>query len=134
MTRRGFVLACAALLVSAPLAAQSKGGKGGAEDPVTGTWTTELAPEGGGGPKTVTLALKFDGKSAVTGTLSGLPNPGDVKAGTFEPKSGALALRLGKTGEEEVLLILEGTLAKGVVTGRMKGEIGPGEFKMVKKP
>jgi hypothetical protein len=134
MTRRLFVLACAALMSSAALVAQSKSGKAAPVDPITGTWTTELARDGDTAGRTVTLALKYDGKKAVSGTLSGMPNPGDVKAGSFDPKTGALALRLGKTGEEEVLIILEGTLANGVVTGRMQGEMGGGTFKMVKKP
>ena len=134
MTRRTFVLACAALMSSAPLIAQSKSGKAAPVDPISGTWTTELARDGETGGRTVTLALKYDGKKDVTGTLSGMPNPGDVKAGTFDPKTGALALRLGITGEEEVRIILDGTLAKAVVTGRMQGEMGGGTFKMVKKP
>jgi hypothetical protein len=134
MTRRLFILACAALVSSTPLIAQSKGAKTTPADPITGTWTTELVVDGDPTRRTVTLALKFDGKSAVSGTLSGFQSPGEVKAGTFEPKTGALALRLGKTDEGEVLLILEGTLAKGVVAGRMQGEMGGGEFKMTKKP
>jgi hypothetical protein len=134
MTRRSFVLACAALMPAAPLIAQSKGSKAAPADPITGTWTTELAPGDGPDRRTVTLALKFDGKKAVSGTVSGFQSPGDVKAGTFDSKTGALALRLGKTGEEEVLIILDGTLAKAEVTGRMQGEMGGGTFKMVKKP
>jgi hypothetical protein len=58
---------------------------------------------------------------------------GDVKKGTFDPKTGALKLQLGKEGNSAVLLILEGTVAKGVAAGRFSGEMS-GEFKITKKP
>jgi hypothetical protein len=81
----------------------------------------------------ITLALKFDGKGAVSGTFSGLPSPGDVKGGTFNPKTGALRLELGKKGNPEVLIILEGTVVKGAASGRVSGGEGPGDFKIAKK-
>ncbi len=113
------------------LLAQSPGGKP-KPDPITGTWTGALVRQGGSGPIAVTMELKFDGKSAVSGTVSGLPNPADVKAGTFDPKTGALKLQLGKQGEGAVLLALEGTVVKGTATGRFSGE-ETGEFKIAKK-
>ena len=130
MTRRWFLVVCCVLLTAAPALAQSRGAKA---DPITGTWTGELNPSGAPRPVTVTMALKFDGKSTVTGTFTGLPNPGDVKAGTFNPKTGALKLELGKKGDPEVRLVLEGTVVKGAATGRLSGEAGPGEFKIAKK-
>jgi hypothetical protein len=117
-------------LSATPALAQSRGAK---PDPITGTWTGELNPSGAPRPVAVTMELKFDGKGAVTGTFTGLPNPGDVKAGTFNPKTGALKLELGKKGDPEVRLVLEGTVVKGAATGRMSGEAGPGEFKIAKK-
>jgi hypothetical protein len=69
----------------------------------------------------------------VSGTFSGLPSPGDVKAGTFNPKTGALRLELGKKGEGAVLIILEGTVVKGTASGRVSGEEGTGDFKIAKK-
>jgi hypothetical protein len=80
----------------------------------------------------VTLELKFDGKSAVSGTVSGLPNPAEVKTGSFDPKKGTLKLHLGKVGDGAVLLRLEGTVVKGTATGRFDGE-GTGEFRIAKK-
>ena len=79
------------------------------------------------------MELKFDRKREVSGTFSGFPSPGEVKAGTFDPKTGALRLELGKQGESAVLLILEGTIIKGTATGRFTGE-RTGEFKLTKKP
>jgi hypothetical protein len=112
------LLLCAVL----PAVAQSRAA---APDPVSGTWTGELTP-GGASPVSVTFQLKFDGKEAVTGTFTGLPSPGDVKKGTFDPKNGALKLQLGKSDDSAVLLVLEGTVAKGVVTGTFDGEMSGG--------
>jgi hypothetical protein len=130
MTRRGLLVVCGVLLSATLTFAQSRGAKA---DPITGTWTGELSPSGAPRPVTVTMALKFDGKTTVTGTFTGLPNPGDVKAGTFNPKTGALKLELGKKGDPEVRLVLEGTVVKGSATGRLTGEAGTGEFKLAKK-
>jgi len=132
MTRRSFVLACCMLVIATPLVAQSRGDKPTARaDALTGTWTGELSP-GDGRSIAVTMELKFDGKKVVTGTASGLPNPADVKAGTFDPKTGALKLQLGKTTDAAVLLTLEGTVVKNTASGKISGEIG-GEFKIAKK-
>jgi len=128
MTRRGFVAACCVLLSATSMIAQS----GATADPLSGTWTGELAPQNAPNPIAITMELQFDGKRAVTGTFSGLPNPGEVKAGTFDPKTGALKLQLGKQDDPAVLLILEGSVVKGTATGRISGE-GTGEFKIVKK-
>ncbi|MET0213398.1 MAG: hypothetical protein ABW292_10370 [Vicinamibacterales bacterium] len=134
MRRRRFVLAgsvlLAVLLTGSFLLAQSTGGKP-KPDPITGTWTGALVREGGS-PIPVTMELKFDGNSAVSGTVSGLPNPADVKAGTFDPKTGALKLQLGKQGDSAVLLVLDGTVVKGTATGRVSGDAS-GEFKIAKK-
>jgi hypothetical protein len=110
--------------------AQSRGAKA---DPLTGTWTGELNLSGAPRPFAVTMELKFDGKSAVSGTFSGLPNPGDVKTGTFNPKTGALKLELGKKGDSEVRLVLEGAVVRGTATGRLTGEGGTGDFKIAKQ-
>ncbi len=127
MTRRLFVMACCVLLAATSMAAQSKGKE--KPDPVSGTWSGELAPPGG---VPVTLVLKFDGKSAVSGTIAGFSNPGDVKTGTFDPATGALKLQLGKKDDTAVLITLEGTVAKDQVTGRVTGEVS-GDFKLEKK-
>jgi hypothetical protein len=130
MTRRALVVICCVLLSVASIGAQSRGA---AADPISGTWEGALnlpmAPE----PVAVTFELKFDGKSKVSGTFVGLPNPGEVKAGTFDAKTGALKLELGKTGSSGVLIVLEGSVTKGVATGKVTGEGGNGDFKIAKK-
>jgi hypothetical protein len=129
MTRRLFITWCCVLVSATTLLAQSRGTTW---DPLSGTWTGELTPQNASDAISITMQLKFDGHSAVTGTFTGFPNPGDVKAGTFNPKTGALKLELGKTGESAVLLVLEGTVTKGTASGRFTGE-RTGEFKLTKK-
>jgi hypothetical protein len=122
------------MLTAPATSAQSRGGKPTAKsDPITGTWTGELVPPDGGS-RPVKMELKFDGKS-ITGIVSGMPNPADVKAGsTFDPKTGALKLQLGRADGPAVLLTLEGTVAKGTASGKATGDGGGGTFKLTKKP
>jgi hypothetical protein len=130
VAQRMLAIACCVLGFMAPsVLAQPRGTR---SDPISGTWTGELGMNGATAPVSVTFQLKFDGKDAVSGTVSGLPNPADVKKGTFDPKTGALKLQLGKKDDSAVLLTLEGTVAKGVATGRFSGEMS-GEFKMRKE-
>ena len=133
MTRGFLLLSICVLLSAATTLAQSAGKKDDKADLITGTWTGELTPQGAPKAVQVTMELKFDGKSAVNGTVSGLPNPAEVKKGTFDPKSGALKLQLGKTSGPEVLLVLEGSVVKGTASGKVNGDGGPGEFKITKK-
>src|SRR5260221_11737709 len=131
MPRRRFPMVCALLLlvVAPPLAHATRA----MADPISGTWTGALTPAGGPPPTSVTFQLKFDGKDAVSGTFSGLPSPGDVKKGTFNAKTGALKLELGKKDDSAVLLTLEGIVAKDVATGKFDGEMS-GEFKLTRRP
>jgi hypothetical protein len=129
MTRRTLLACCCALALAAPLAAQAQKPK--PADSLSGTWNGELVVDGRD-PVSVTMKLTFDGKGGVTGSFTGLPSPGEVKAGTFDDKKGSLKLDLGKTGEAPTLLVLEGTIAKGVATGRVSGE-HTGTFKLTRK-
>ncbi|HMC78704.1 MAG TPA: hypothetical protein VKH34_16260 [Vicinamibacterales bacterium] len=115
------------MLVSASsVLAQSRGVK---TDAISGTWTGELIVNRS---RPITLQLKFDGTRKVTGTLTGLPNPADVKAGTFDPKTGALKLELGMQGDPAVLLVFAGKVVDGKAAGTVTGE-DTGEFKIAKK-
>ena len=133
MIRRAFVLSCCVLLGAVSTFAQSRTTSTAKPDAITGTWTGELSIKTRDNPVSVTMELKFDGKSAVTGTFKGFPNPGDVKKGTFDPKSGTRRLELGRTDGAAVLILLEGKVVKGTATGRLSGEPGDGEFKLTKK-
>ena len=132
MTRR-YLIACCLLLVSVSAFAQSRSAtRAGKTDALTGTWSGDLTAPAG--KMSVTLQLKFDGKRGVTGTLKGMPNPGDVKKGTFDPKTGALKLELGRSDGPAVLMTLEGTVTKNTAAGTLSGEPGSGEFKLTRKP
>ena len=65
------------------------------------------------------------------GHVHGSANPRGRQARYFDPKTGALKLELGKQGEPDVLLVLEGTVANGIATGKFTGEMA-GEFKLTK--
>ncbi len=115
------------LLSAGSVAAQA----GSSADPISGTWIGHVGP----GPTPqypITLELKFDGKAAVTGTVSGLPTPGDVKTGTFDPSTGALKLELGETGNPAVRLVFEGTMVLGSAMGRVAGDNANGTFKIAR--
>jgi DinB family protein len=96
-------------------------------DPISGTWTGDIGLDLTN-RKPITMVLKFDGKTAVSGTFTGLPEPGEVKTGTFDPKTGALKLGLGITGEGAVRLVFDGTAIRGTATGRVTGDNNTGSF------
>ncbi len=129
MARRWFLMLCCVTIASAGLLAQTKA----KADPITGAWTGEIRTENDTEGRPITLNLKFDGKSTVTGTMTGLPSPGDVKKGTFDPATGALKLELGKTGESEVLLTFDGKVAGGKAICKVTGEIDA-TLTLTKKP
>jgi hypothetical protein len=128
MSWRALALVGALLLTAAQPIAQRSASP---SDPITGTWTGELIPQGAQRSRALTMTLKFDGKRAVSGTVSGLPNPADVKKGTFDPETGDLMLQLGIVGQPAVLLELQGVVVKGTATGHVTGD-GPGVFKITR--
>jgi hypothetical protein len=110
--------------------AQSKGAK---SDPVSGTWTGELQLGHANGPYQIEMVLKLDGSSAVTGTFTGLPSPGDVKKGSFDSKTGALKLQLGKVGNDAVLITMDGTVSKNKASGKVDADGGAGTFELTRR-
>ena len=128
MKPRCLLIAWCALLSPGAGLAQSAGA---APDPISGTWSVDMGPSETTRYQ-VTMELKFDGKSAVSGTLVGLPSPGEIKTGTFDPGTGALKLEAGKQGDGAIFLVLEGTVVKGTATGRVRGDNVMGNFKMTK--
>jgi uncharacterized damage-inducible protein DinB len=129
MKLRSLLLVCFILLPAVSLFAQTSGV---AADPISGTWTGYMGP--GATPQfAITMELKFDGKAAVSGTLVGLPSPGEIKLGTFDPQSGALKLQAAPQGDSAIRLVLEGTVVLGTATGRVSGDNQIGSFKITKK-
>jgi len=131
MTRKTLaIVSCLLLFAASSVFAQSRQGNA---DPISGTWTAELTPDGGGG-RVLNLSMDLTLKGGtVTGTFTGTPTPGDVKKGTFDAKTAALHLELGKQGEPAALLTLDGKVEKGVATGKVTGDGGGGVFKLTKK-
>jgi len=128
MARKWLALVCGALVLSLAVGLASSA----QDDTITGVWTGEIVPDSGK-RFDVTIQLTFDGKSAVSGTVAGLPGPVDVKTGTFDPKTAALRLGLGQVGDPKVLFTLDGNVAKGTAQGRVIDSSGEGTFKIARK-
>ena len=114
-----------------PGAANAQAGVG---DPISGTWTgdaglnlTNRSP--------IKLELRFDGKSAVTGTITGPGNAPELKGGTFDTTTGALRLDVdlkGDGGTTGAHFVLDGTAIAGVATGRVSDGTRTGSFRLTK--
>jgi hypothetical protein len=100
------------LLLTATAAAQT----GAPADPVSGTWIGRLGP-GTNPAHQVTLELQSS-SGKISGTLTGLEQPGDVRSGSYDVSTGALRLELGITGQAGVRMTLEGTAIAGTAVGR----------------
>lgn len=122
-------IVCGLLLSAATAIAQSAGTPA---EVVSGTWKGDMAPKGATTRHPITLELRFDGKSEVSGKLLGLEIPGEIKAGTFNVRTGALKLSIAKEGESEIGLTFEGTLAKGTASGTVVGQGQTGDFKVAR--
>jgi len=128
MTRRAWALLCFTLMSapSMPVAA------GQARSPIAGIWKGEFVRDGAASPNRVTLTLKAEAGGKVSGTVAGLPNPAEVKDGTYDAKTGALKLSLGKVDEPAVLLVLDGKVVKDTASGTITGE-APGTFSVTRQ-
>jgi len=103
----------------------------GQSDPISGTWKGEAGPIGGA-PTAITMELKFDGKSAVSGSILGFPTPGEVKVGTFDPQTSVMRLEAGEAANSRVMLVFEGAVVRNTVTGTAKGDGRQGTFILTK--
>ena len=128
MKLKGLLILCCVLMSSISILAQSAAS---AADPITGTWKGYMGP-GVTAQYPITMQLKFDSKAAVSGTLQGLPSPGEVRVGTFDPNTSVMKLQLGVAGESAVRLVLEGTVVKGTATGSVNGDNQTGTFMITK--
>jgi hypothetical protein len=125
MLRRLFCVTLLAAALGLPIAAQAPS--------FTGTWAGELTPTGSPTSRSVTLELVADRDGKVTGTMTGMPRPADVKAGTYDAKSGAVKLQLGIKGEPAVLMTLEGKVTGDTAAGKVITGDGDGDFKLTKQ-
>jgi hypothetical protein len=127
MKFRALAIGCYLLSQAAPVFAQSS-------DPISGTWSgdaglslTNRSP--------IKFELKFDGKAAVTGTITG-PNTPEFKAGTFDTTTGALRLEVelkGDGGNAGARFVFDGTAISGVATGRVSDGTRNGSFRITRE-
>lgn len=99
-------------------------------DPISGAWTGEMGASDSDRAR-IKMELKFDGKSFL-GTVVGLPKPGEIKSGTYDPKTGAFEFEASPTGDTTTRLSFAGTLVNGTATGRVKGDNRVGTFIVTK--
>jgi len=108
MKLKSMLIVCFILLSAVSMAAQSGGA---ASDPVSGTWKLD---NGSGG-----LELKFDGKGAVSGLVNpSSSSPGEIKSGTFDPKTRALKLEGEIKAPDGVMhhFVIEGQVTQNIIT------------------
>jgi uncharacterized damage-inducible protein DinB len=104
----------------------------GGSDALSGTWTGDIG-------LTMTqrhsirFDLKFDGRAAVTGTVTG-PGAADFKTGTFDPTTGALKLEVDvkDDGSTPKRFVFEGTAVNGTATGRVNDGSQIGSFRITR--
>ncbi len=121
------LLVVSVLLLSAGLAAaQSKT----AANAIAGTWTGDMGPNETDRHK-ITVELTFDG-TTLTGLVTGPPNPGDVKGGSFDPATGALRLDVIVRDDELTHVVFEGKVVKATAAGTVLLNGRKGTFKMTK--
>jgi hypothetical protein len=128
MKPRSMLMAWSVVLVAASVVPPSAGAS---QDPISGAWTgdigltlTQRMP--------VKFDLKFDGTSAITGTVTG-PGAADLKAGTFNPTTGALRLEVDVRNDAGAQrFIFEGTAVNGMATGSVNDGTQIGSFRITR--
>jgi hypothetical protein len=130
-TPRYFSIICGLVLAAPPLFAQAAA----ATDRVSGAWTGYMrpssAPEEDLSQRAITVELKLGSGSTLTGTVTGPPDPGVIRSGTFDPATGALTFDVTVDGEGSPFTF-EGTVVRGTVTGRVSHGSERGVFMLTK--
>jgi hypothetical protein len=130
MKLKSWLIVCIVLLSAVALAAQSGGT---AADPISGIWKGEMNLSES--QHSLTLTLKLDSQGVISGTVTGPPRPGEIKTGTFNPKTGALKLEVETKRNDGTVaqVVFEGTVVKGTATGRVSSSSNrSGDFKITK--
>lgn len=126
MRLQSVVLVCCLLASVDAMRAQAGGAPA---DPLSGTWTGTMG-ENETSQRPITANLTFDGK-ALSGIITGPPRAGDIKTGTFDPKTGALRFGVVVRGDG-MTVTFEGTLIQNTITGRVIFPDQIGTFKITK--
>ena len=129
MTSRLLVFAGCAMLVAQRLPAQAVAA---VNDPISGMWTGEIG-QSATDRHAVTMNLRFDGKT-IAGTVS-QPSAATVRAGSFDPKTGALRLEIDvpQDGAAPRRFVFDGTVVWTTATGRVTANQETGNFVMTRR-
>ncbi|MEP7273108.1 MAG: hypothetical protein ABI882_16535 [Acidobacteriota bacterium] len=129
MNLKGLFIACSLLMPLSSIFAQSAGV---AADAISGTWKGSMGAGGTDVRRTpITVELKLDSKSGLSGTVTGPPQPGEIKTGSFDVTTGALKFEVTVSGNPNPF-VFEGTVAMGTVTGRITVGSNGGLFNISK--
>ena len=106
-------LVCSAQLVLAQTAPPA--------DPVSGVWKGYATPDGGQNKLPLVVTLKLAGPTSLTGTVTGPPQPGDIKTGSYDQATGMLKFDVSVDGTPNPY-VFQGTVAVDTVTGRVTND------------
>ena len=128
MSVRGCIVACWVLSFAGSVAAQSS-----APDKLSGTWTGELTPPNATAPMPVVVAMKLAANGSITGTITGPPKAGDIKSGSFDPRTGALKFEVVVRDDAATRAVFEGRVQGDTALGQVTVDGQPGDFRLVKR-
>lgn len=128
MKLKSLFLACLVSLFAAPVFAQSTAT---ISETISGVW------EGDAGLTAatrtpITITLKVDGRGVISGVITGPRRPGDIKTGSYDPKTSALKFEVEVRDDPAARFFFEGAVADGAATGRVSGPGVTGDFKVIK--
>ena len=105
-------------------------------DAVSGVWTGDWGPSASD-RNNVTIDLKWDGKAALTGNITGGTNVTSaipLQKGTYDAKTGAIHLEAEASSRGRMVhYIVDGKVEKGTITGSWNHDNRKGDFKLTKK-
>jgi len=128
MSLRGCVVACCMLSTVGSVVAQSS-----APDKLSGTWTGELTPPNATARMPVVVAIKLAANGSITGTITGPPRAGDIKSGSYDPRTGALKFEVVVRGDDAgTRAVFEGRVQGDTASGQVTVDGQPGDFRLVK--
>lgn len=112
------IFACACLTLSAPLVLAQTAP---AADPVSGVWKGYATPDGGQNKLPLVVTLKLAGSNSITGTVTGPPQPGEIKTGSYDQATGVLKFDVSVDGTPNPF-VFQGTVAVDTVTGSVTND------------
>jgi hypothetical protein len=125
MKLKMLLIACILMLSVRSMLAQST-------DSLSGTWKGDMGPSATTRIPLI-VEMKLNDQRGVSGVVTGPPNPGEIRSGSFDPKTGALKFEvLVKSGGNGAVVRFDGAVVGGVATGRVEGNNVAGDFKITK--